>query len=109
MQITLIPQRRDDLLTISKDGDTLIINGEPFDLQAISEGATLPCAAVSCAWLVSDIERLNGVLHLSLILPHGANAPQETLFPATLTISADGAIPLPPHSLPLEETPNDEY
>jgi len=83
MHITLIPQRRDDRLRLEKQGETLVINDEPFDLSVIPDGATLPRAAVHCDWLVSDIERRDGTLYLSLILPHGACAPQETLFPAT--------------------------
>jgi hypothetical protein len=34
-------------------------------------------------------------LHLALVLPHGAEAPDETLFPAPIT-AQDGAVPLPP-------------
>jgi len=42
MHINLIPQRRDDTLAISKQGDTLTINDVDYDLSAIPEGATLP-------------------------------------------------------------------
>ena len=109
MHITLIPQRRDDRLRLEKQGDTLRINDEAFDLSAIPEGATLPRAAVQCDWLVSDIERRDGVLHFSLILPHGPDAPQQTLFPAPLTALADGDIALPAHSLPEEDAADAEY
>lgn len=109
MHITLIPQRRDDRLRLEKQGETLVINDEPFDLSVIPDGATLPRAAVHCDWLVSDIERRDGTLYLSLILPHGACAPQETLFPAPLILLADGDIALPAHSLPEEDTPDAEY
>ena len=72
MHITLIPQRRDDRLSLSKSGDLLTVNGEDFELSGIPDGAILPREAVACEWLASDIERIDGVLHLSLILPHGA-------------------------------------
>ena len=98
MRITLSPSRRDDRLTISKSGDTLTINGEAFDLSAIPDGATLPRDAVACEWLASDIERIGGVLHLTLILPHGANAPHETRFPDPID-AADGPIALPAYEV----------
>jgi hypothetical protein len=57
----------------------------------------LPRAAVTCAWLASDIERIDGALHLTLILPHGANAPRDTLFPTPLHLATDGPVDLPPY------------
>jgi len=97
MQITLTPQRRDDTLTLTRSGDVLTINGEAFDFTAIPEGGTLPRDAVACDWLAGDVTRSGGVLHLTLILPHGADAPQETLFPAALTLTGDGPVALPPY------------
>ena len=41
--------------------------------------------------------RAGGVLHLTLILPHGADAPLETRFPAALTLTGDGPVALPPY------------
>lgn len=95
MQISLSPMRRDDRLELIRKGDILTINGEVFDLSGIPDGATLPQEAVACHWLASDIERINGDIHLTLILPHGADAPQDTRFPATLTLTEDGPVSLP--------------
>ena len=95
MQITLTPQRRDDTLTLVRSGDVLTINGEAFDFTAIPEGGTLPRDAVACDWLAGDVTRSGGVLHLTLVLPHGADAPQATLFPAPLTLTGDGPVVLP--------------
>ena len=97
MQITLTPQRRDDTLTLTRSGDVLTINGEAFDFTAIPEGCTLPRDAVACDWLAGNVTRSGGVLHLTLILPHGADAPQATLFPAALTLTGDGPVALPPY------------
>lgn len=99
MKLTFSPMRRDDRLTLGKTGDTLTINGEAFDFSGIPEGATLPRDAVACEWLVSDIERVSGDLHLTLILPHGADAPQGALFPVPIIVTGDGSIDLPAHSL----------
>ncbi|MGR1583387.1 hypothetical protein ACSSNL_18230 [Thalassobius sp. S69A] len=95
MQIRFTPMRHDQSLTLAKSGDTLIINDIAFDLSIIPEGATLPQEAVTCDWLASDIERIDGRLHLTLILPHGPDAPQEALFPAAITVEDDGPIVLP--------------
>jgi len=99
MQITLTPQRRDDRLSLSREGDVLILNGEAFDFAAIPEGGTLPRDAVACDWLASDVTRTEGVLHLTLILPHGVDAPQATLFPAALTLTGDGPVALPAYEV----------
>ena len=100
MQITLIPQRRNDSLSLSKTGDILTINGVDFDFTGLTEGEVLPREDVACDWLASDVTRTGGEVQLSLILPHGANAPVETKFPAPITITVDGPITLPPPSAP---------
>jgi len=105
MRITLTPIRRNQTLTLVKTADTLTVNGELFDFSGIPEGATLPQEAIACEWLASDIERVGGQLHLALILPHGANAPPETLFPVPITLETDGPVLLPPYESPAEETP----
>ena len=95
MHITLFPQRRDNTLIVSKQGDTLTINGIAYDFSAIPDGATLPASAVDCEYIAGNIERINGVLHLSLILPHGPNPSQEVAFPAPIINPPDGVLELP--------------
>lgn len=99
MKISLIPQRRDSALELRRCGDLLTLNGEDFDLSAIPDKATLPRAAVDCAWLASDIARIDGVLQLALFLPHGPEAPAQTLFPAPLSLTVDGPVVLPPYQI----------
>lgn len=96
-EIALTPQRRDEELTLSKSGDILTINGEAFDFSGIAEGDTRPRAALACDWLASDVTRAGGAIHLTLILPHGAIAPDETKFPAPWLVTSDGPVDLPPH------------
>lgn len=98
MRISLTPMRRDTPLSLSRRGDVLTVNGVDHDLSGIPEGATLPRAAVAGDWLVSDIERVGGKLHLAVILPHGARAPAETLFPAPIEVTEDGPVQLPPYA-----------
>ena len=95
MHIKLIPQRRNDTLDVSKQGDTLTINGIAYDFSVIPDGATLPASAVDCEHISGNVERINGVLHLSLILPHGPNPSQAVAFPEPLINPADGVLELP--------------
>jgi len=95
MHITLIPQRRDDTLVVVKAGDTLTINGIDYDFSVVTEGSTLPASATDCELLFGNIERIAGVLHLSLLLPTGADATDVANFPKPIINPADGFMELP--------------
>lgn len=95
MVLRLSPQRRDDTLTINKSGDSLTINGVEFDFSQLPDGGLLPQNAVSCEWLESDVERINGELVLTLLLPHGADASEAARFPEPLVDVPDGVVELP--------------
>tara|TARA_R110000868_G_scaffold376497_1_gene641500 strand:+ start:760 stop:1074 length:315 start_codon:yes stop_codon:yes gene_type:complete len=97
MQINLSPQARFDRLTVSKSGDVLTINGIAYDFGPLPDGGTLPREAVGCDWLASDVERISGEIHLTLLLPHGSDAPEATRFPAPVTVTEDGPVALPPY------------
>ena len=103
MKITLSPTRRDETLVASRSGDTLTLNDEGFDFSPLAEGETLPADAIDSPWIVGDVTRTDGVLHITLRLPHGANAPEETRFPEPISDPPDGEINLPMHSLPEPE------
>ena len=95
MNIKLSPQRREDTLTVIKQGDTLTINGTAYDFSVVPNGATLPKDATDCEWLASDVERIDGVLHLTLLLPHGKDASHAARFPQPIVNPADGTLELP--------------
>jgi hypothetical protein len=95
MHIALSSQVDDKTLSIKKSGDTLIINGEPFDFSAIPDGATLPASAVDCEFVVGDVERVDGDLQLTLMLPIGIKASQAACFPQPLVNPPDGDLELP--------------
>lgn len=97
MKIKLSPQRSDKHLSLEKEQNTLIINGKRFDFAPLPDGATLPREAIQSEFIVSDVERIDGVLHLTILLPHGANASHETRFPEPIKVSEDGVITLPPY------------
>jgi len=101
MHITLSPVRNDETLTASREGDKLTLNGETLDFSPLAEGETLPADdAIDSPWIVGDVTRTDGVLNITLRLPHGANAPEETRFPEPIIDPPDGEIALPPHSNP---------
>lgn len=91
------PQRSDAVLAVSVLGDVLTINGIALDFSPLPDGATLPREAINCEWITGDAERIGGVLHVHVLLPHGPDAPNEVMFPAAMVISADGPVELPTH------------
>ncbi|MTZ15112.1 hypothetical protein GNE00_15280 [Pseudomonas sp. JL972] len=110
MHIALSPARLDEPLAASRAGDVLTLNGVAFDFGPLPEGATLPAEAIDSPWIVGPVSRINGELHLTLRLPHGANPSRAVAFPEPVTVTEDGPIALPfdpaaePESLP-EELP----
>ncbi len=95
MKITLTPQRRDDTLKVVKAKEVLTINGKKYDFSVVLEGALLPKEAVDCPWIAADVERIEGVLHLTLILPISADASEAARFPAPIIDPADGPLEFP--------------
>ncbi|PTX45645.1 hypothetical protein [Gemmobacter caeni] len=104
MIITLSPIRSDAALTLIRQGDTLILNGVAYDFGPLAEGATLPREAIACDWLASEVTRIDGVIHLTLLLPHGPipwPAPPESrvvTHPEPILVTTDGPILLPSYS-----------
>ena len=47
--------------------------------------------------MLPDITRISGSLQMTILLPHGANAPEETRHPAPLELTANGPVALPPY------------
>ena len=94
MKITLTPIRHHQPLEAVRKGDVLVLNGAACDL---SKGET-------CDWMLGAPVNEGGLWQVTLILPHGPEAPEETLFPATIEMKGDGPVPLPPYSRDQEET-----
>ncbi len=95
MNITFMPQRDEDVLTVNKHGEVLTINGINLDFSVIPDGATLPAEAVDCKFIVGDVERADGELRLTLLLPHGPDASTAARFPQPIVDPADGPVRLP--------------
>ena len=99
MKIILHPSRREEAATLIKAGDVLTFNGASLDLSALPAGATLPREAIACDWIADDVTRDEaGELTVPLVLPHGANAPEETRFPVPLENVPDGEVLLPAYA-----------
>ncbi|SOC38959.1 hypothetical protein SAMN05892877_105349 [Rhizobium subbaraonis] len=96
MKISLCPQRMDAALTIYRTGPSaLSINGAGINLSALPDGATLPASAVDSDWIVGDVTRTAGELHLTILLPIGADAPEAARFPADIVDPPIGRVSLP--------------
>lgn len=94
MIIKLSPVRSDVHLSVVKAGEILEVNGVTLDFSRLADGATLPAEAVGCDFVIAPVERINGDLVLTLMLPHDADAPQGARFPVDL-YPADGQVQLP--------------
>ncbi|SDE59090.1 hypothetical protein [Ruegeria marina] len=103
MLIIFSPMRQDAELALERQGDTLHVNDTAFDFSGLAEGESHVPSGPGSDWFVAPVTRVEGVLHISLILPHGADAPRETLFPAPLEAPLDGPLPVPLWSLPQGE------
>lgn len=104
MKIRFSPCRLDAPFSGEISGDVIAVNGEVIDLSPLEDGASLPAEAVSSPWITETIERRSGEIYLTLICPHGANAPHETRFPSGEYIAVEGGIPFPTYDVvPVEE------
>jgi hypothetical protein len=95
MRINLSPQRRDDTLEVIKTGDVLTVNGEDFDFSPIGDGDTLPASAITSEWFFDKVDRIDGKLVLTLILPNPFNYSHEQAFPVPLENVPDGLVVFP--------------
>ena len=95
MVINFKPQRRDESLSLEKQGDILIVNGVPFDFSPLPDEATLPAEAIGSNWFCGPVDRISEELHLTLILPHGPNPSAAAAFPEPITVSANGPVEVP--------------
>lgn len=96
MVILWSPIRTDNRYTLEKQGDTLILDGVPYDLSPLEAGGRLPAEAIESDWFTEDIVRTDdGILQIPLLLPHGPDAPESVRFPEPLVNPEDGAIEMP--------------
>ncbi|MFG0506032.1 hypothetical protein ACF8GD_25990 [Pseudomonas putida] len=102
MIINFSPVRMDEALVVYRDEDRLDLNGVVYDFGPLTEKASIPQAAISSKWFAGEVERIDGELVLTLVLPHGASAPEETRFPRPIRVNENGPITLPAYNNPAE-------
>ena len=96
MQINLSPVGTYEDLILTREGDTLWVNGEEFDFTPLPEGATLPQKAIYSPWFVGDVTRTAGELTVHIQFPHhGMHAPHAARFPEPIIMVEDGNVDLP--------------
>lgn len=95
MHITLSPIRMGETLTGYRSGDVLTLNDDVLDFGPLPDGATLPAEAIASEWVVGNVSRINGELHLTLRLPHGPNPSHAVAFPEPINVTRDGPIVFP--------------
>jgi hypothetical protein len=90
LTINFSPVRSDaGQLTASLAGKVLTVDGIAYDLNLVPDGATVEHD------VLQGLTRTGDDFELTLILPHGAKAPEETRFPQPVTVMVDGAIDVP--------------
>lgn len=101
MKIKYTPVRMDEQLTASVvDADKIILNGEELDFSPLLEGETIEAVYVDNPWVSGTAKRVGGEVYITLIVPHGPNAPHETRFPSQEYITVDsGAVPVPAYDI----------
>lgn len=100
MKITFSPMRKDEALKLEKSGESLVVNGVVFDFSTLEEGAEINPEGDEPIWFAGPVRRISGEIVCALILPHGPDAPQATLFPKPLEAVPDGPVDVPLHSEP---------
>lgn len=94
MIIKLSPVLSDEPLTLAVSGDTLLINDVLFDFSPLPAGAVLPVSAIGSTWITEDVKRVDGVIQVTVMLPHAEDASEAARFPQPIT-AADGPVELP--------------
>lgn len=96
MRIFFLPRRCDDALVLEKGiGNRIRINGELFNFDPLNNGDTIPGGAIPCDWIFGSVEKIDGEVWLSIVLPVGPNPSQAVAFPAPVTVTAEGPIAIP--------------
>ena len=95
MLINLSPVRSDEPLSVAVIGDTLMINGVAFDFGPLLEGAVLPKNAIVSRWILDDVKRVDGVIQVTVMLPHAEDASEAARFPQMIVVTQNGPVALP--------------
>lgn len=95
MKIRFAPMRLESGLTVTRQGERLEINGAEVDFSDLAPGDYQSAGQIDCDLVVGAERDATGALCVTLILPHGPDAPPEVRFPEPVTLTEDGPVPLP--------------
>lgn len=94
MIINLSPQVSSKELDVFISGDAITINGNEYDFSVIPDGATLPSDAIEDDYIIGNIERVSGVINLTLLFPINGEATESARFPSAIN-QTSGRVGLP--------------
>ena len=88
--IKLSPVRNNNTpLVASWEAPVLTVNGDLFDLSELNDGDEAQHKVLLA------VSRDGDDYSVTLVLPHGANAPYKMRFPDVINMLADGEVPIP--------------
>lgn len=97
MRIHFSPQRSTQSLTLERQGETLIVNGDPLDFSELPDGGSYPPASIDNPMMVGGVERIAGIVHVTVRLPYSnPTPPSGVAFAEPIEVTADGPVALPP-------------
>lgn len=94
MKLIPSPQLSNAQVTYARQGDTLTINGEAIDLSgewAVLEPDNEGEPLHSSGFLLAG-QRIDGEITLTVLAPHGLDAPEHVRFPAARTLASGRSV-----------------
>ena len=94
MKLILSPQLNSASVTYARQGDTLTINGEAIDLSgewAVLEPDNNGEPLHAPGFLLAG-QRIDGEITLTVLAPHGIDAPEHVRFPPAITIGSGQSV-----------------
>ena len=79
----------DTNLTIEWNDPVITVYGVDYDLSLLADGDSAEHD------ILKTSSRSGNDYEITVILPHGSNAPQSTRFPAPVEITTDGTVSIP--------------
>lgn len=114
MIINFSPVRMDEKLQVKVEGDSIFVNGEEFDFSPLPEGSSLRVLEddlsrnIDSKWFAGIVSRNNGIINVTVVLPHGPNAPESTRSPSSINVTEDGEVELPIYDIVVEDSLNED-